>query len=102
MEQPDIIPIVNLDQFAFLVASWHTNKMQQLQQALAVPDDVEIAIDLDGSGVDTPLTAEQRVAFKAGLTLAVSLFSELPFLVTQDSAPEAEVAPQVQQEPTHE
>lgn len=102
MDNPEIVPINDIDQFAFLVANWHANRLGQLQQALAVPDEVEIACDFTGSGVDTPLTAEQRVAFKAGLIVAMDLFKELPFTVTPEPDAEESPATEQSQEPGQE
>lgn len=97
MDNNETLPITDLDQFAFLVANWHMNCIAQLHQALKVPDEVEIAYDLTGSGDDTPLTPEQREGFKVGLTVALSLFQDLPFTVTDMpvSSEGESVAPEV-------
>lgn len=76
----ETVPINSIDQFAMLVAHWHNNRMQQLVQALNVPDEVEISFQAE-SGEDFALTPEQREGFLAGLAMAKSLFAELPFVV---------------------
>lgn len=92
MQAPEqTVAITSVDHFALLVARWHANRVNQLKQSMAVPDEVEVAFDLTGEGEDTALTPEQREGFKVGLTLALSLFGELPFTVTAEPAvPESE------------
>ena len=75
----ETVPIESIDQFAMLVAHWHGNRLKQLEQALTVPDDVEIAFQ-DESGEDVALSPEQRKGFLVGLAMAKSLFAELPFV----------------------
>jgi hypothetical protein len=53
---------------------------EQLEQALNVPDGVEISFQ-DQKGEDFTLTPEQRKGFLAGLAMAKSLFIELPFVI---------------------
>ena len=76
----ETVPINSIDQFAMLVAHWHNNRMEQLAQALNVPDEVEISFQNE-SGEDVALSPEQRKGFLAGLAMAKSLFAELPFVV---------------------
>ena len=76
----ETVLIDSIDHFAMLVAYWHNNRMQQLVQALNVPDEVEISFQ-DESGEDVTLSPEQRKGFLAGLAMAKSLFAELPFVV---------------------
>lgn len=81
------IEITSIDNFAQLLASWHANRLNQLEQAMNVPDDVAIEFT-DENGEVVTLTAEQRAGFKAGMTIAKSLFEELPFVFSQEDAPE--------------
>ena len=86
MSEPTI-EITSIDSFAQLLASWHANRLNQLEQAMNVPDDVAIEFT-DENGEVVTLTAEQRAGFKAGMTIAKSLFEELPFVFSQEDAPE--------------
>ena len=81
------IEITSIDNFAQLLASWHATRLNQLEQAMNVPDDVAIEFT-DENGEVVTLTAEQRAGFKAGLTIAKSLFVDLPFVFSQEDASE--------------
>lgn len=71
----------SVDEFAACITFWHTNRISQLKQALETPDTVAIIVQDDKSGEDVELTPDQRVGFKAGLLVALSLFEDLPFAV---------------------
>jgi hypothetical protein len=81
----ELIEITSIPQFAAMVAGWHTNIVGQLNQGLAVPDDVEISIGLKPGEDDTVLTEEMRIGFKAGLVMALSIIQDLPFEGIADS-----------------
>lgn len=93
----ETIEIKTADQFAQLIAYWHSNRMSQLSQMQQLPADVEICQPGE-NGEDVPMTPEQREGFMAGLIVAKALFADLPFTAMPEEeakAPaeaEAEVA----------
>lgn len=78
-ETPLTIQIETMDQLAHLVGAWHENVIMQLEQAMLVPDSVEISFTDPDTGTDVALTPEQRRGFLAGLTMAKAIFDKLPF-----------------------
>lgn len=86
----EMVPIDSVPQFAALVANWHGNVVAQLEQGLAVPDDVSISMGIIDGEPEVELTEEMRVGFKAGLVMALSLFESLPFGAIEEAAQPAD------------
>lgn len=93
----ETITINTPDQFAALIAHWHTNRMAQLSHMIQVPDEVELSLPGE-NGEDVPMNPEQREAFKSGLIVAKALFAELPFESIPVEEAQAPAEGEVQQE----
>lgn len=83
----ELVEVTSIPQFAAMVAAWHHNVVGQLNQGLAVPDDVSIHLTLIGDTDEVELNSDQRLGFKAGLVMALALLSELPFQGIADPVP---------------
>lgn len=79
-----VVTIESVDQFAAYFIHWHSNRRAQLQQVLNAPDDMEILFKDGENGEETPLTAEDRRGFRAGITVAIDILGKLPFVVTPE------------------
>lgn len=74
-------PIESVEDMGNLVLRWFQNRHQQISQLLNVPDhDSQEVTDLD-TGEVFILEGEKLKAFKMGLAVAQSRFSEPPFQV---------------------
>ena len=83
-EQPttQTVPIDSIDQFAYLVASWHENAVATLKHLAQVPEGMEVAIE----GQDNfKLEGEARRGFVLGLELALNFVGTLPFSASHES-----------------
>lgn len=67
-----------VDQVVYHMANWHHNRMGQLIHALNVPSDVPVEVTEHESGEVFVLNEEQMVGFRAGLSIAKSIFEEFP------------------------
>lgn len=93
---PDVLVIDSIDAFASLMASWHHNRVSQLQMALDAPDDIEVQFSLAEGEPEITMNADHLAGFKAGLVLALNLFGKLPFDAIPDETPDsAGVEPEV-------
>lgn len=73
--------IENLDQFAFLISSWHGQNMRQLNHMTTVPSGQSVTLQLSPDDVpeDVSLEGDLLKGFKAGIIVAMNIFAELPF-----------------------
>lgn len=83
----ELVEITSIPQFAGMVAAWHANICGQIDMGIQVPDDVVIAVGLKSGEPEVDLNADQRLGFKAGLIMALSLIQELPFQGILDEVP---------------
>lgn len=75
----EMVEVTSIPQFAAMVEAWHENVCAQLNQGINVPDDVVIAFGIFDGAPEVDLNEDQRLGFKAGLVMALSLFEQLPF-----------------------
>lgn len=76
------VPIESIDQFAALVATWHSNAVATVKHLINSPEGIEIVIE-----GEAPLTLEgdtQR-GFKVGLELALNFLGTLPFAAEHEA-----------------
>ena len=89
-EHAETVELNDLDGFVRHLVLWHTNRVQQLDQLMDVPEGVEIRFTVDGEEV--VLAQENRKAFIAGMVVAKDLLGELPFtLMMEEDTAEAQV-----------
>ena len=88
---PENIQIAGLDQFGFFLSQWHQKQVSQLKQLEQIPDGFAVSVDDEP---EVALTGDLRKGFLMGITVALSLFQNLPFMV-QTEEPEAANEPQV-------
>lgn len=85
----ETLEVTHLDQFMHLLVHWHENRMAQLAQIHEIPSDVEILVP-DASGNDINLTEDQRIGFRAGISVARSLLQDLPFTMSETEPAQVE------------
>lgn len=74
----------DLDQFVRLLSGWHSQRVAELEALLSIPEGIEVAID-DGEHI--LLEGATRLAFIAGVTVALMKLGELPFVAETENAP---------------
>lgn len=78
METKDpIITMSDIDQFAYLLAKWHKEKVKVLEHVLDVPE--ETVLNLNGTEIT--LSGDVLAGFQAGLSVALMELGNLPFVV---------------------
>jgi uncharacterized protein involved in propanediol utilization len=85
------IPLETADQVVFHMLGWHQNRMGQLLHAMNVPPEIPVEVTDHDTGEIITLNAEQMVGFRAGISIAVSLFQQFPIQMTEaeeEPAPE--------------
>lgn len=85
-EQTDTVELNDLDDFVRHLMVWHSNRVDQLNQLMEVPEGVEIRFTVDGEEV--VLAQENRKAFIAGMVVAKDLLGELPFTLMMEEETE--------------
>lgn len=77
-EQQQPIPLETADQVVYHMASWHNNRMGQLLHAMNCPPEIPVEVTDHKTGETFELNQEQMVGFRAGLSIAVSIFQQFP------------------------
>ena len=72
------IPLETADQVVYHMASWHNNRMGQLLHAMNCPPEIPVEVTDHKTGETFELNQEQMVGFRAGLSIAVSIFQQFP------------------------
>lgn len=72
-----IITMSDIDQFAYLLAKWHKEKVKVLEHVLDVPE--ETVLNLNGTEIT--LSGDVLAGFQAGLSVALMELGNLPFVV---------------------
>lgn len=85
------IPLETADQVVFHMLGWHQNRMGQLLHAMNVPSEIPVEVTDHKTGEIITLNEEQMIGFRAGVSIAVSLFQQFPIQMT---AAEEEPAPE--------
>lgn len=97
-EQQQPIPLETADQVVYHMASWHNNRMGQLLHAMNCPPEIPVEVTDHKTGEVFELNQEQMVGFRAGLSIAVSIFQQFPIQVIPAEQPEAPAAPEAEGE----
>lgn len=81
VNQPDIVPLNSIDDFALLVIAWQQNVLAQLKQLYDIPEGTPVDVVLEETAPEEELVLEGNTlkGFKTGLATAISLFKQLPF-----------------------
>ena len=92
-EQQQPIPLETADQVVYHMASWHNNRMGQLLHAMNCPPEIPVEVTDHKTGETFELNQEQMVGFRAGLSIAVSIFQQFPIQMipaeqSEEPAPE--------------
>ena len=95
-EQQQPIPLETADQVVYHMASWHNNRMGQLLHAMNCPPEIPVEVTDHKTGEVFELNQEQMVGFRAGLSIAVSIFQQFPIQLIPAEEPEAPAAPEVE------
>ena len=89
-EQQQPIPLETADQVVYHMASWHNNRMGQLLHAMNCPPEIPVEVTDHKTGEVFELNQEQMVGFRAGLSIAVSIFQQFPIQMIPADEPAAE------------
>ena len=87
-QQP--IMLETADQVVYHMASWHNNRMGQLMHAMNCPPEIPVEVTDHKTGETFELNQEQMVGFRAGLSIAVSIFQQFPIQMIPADEPAAE------------
>ena len=77
-EPQEPIPLETADQVVYHMANWHNNRMGQLLHAMNCPPEIPVEVTDHKTGESFELNQEQMVGFRAGLSIAVSIFQQFP------------------------
>ena len=85
--KPEMVIFSNIDMFAAHLVAWHARKIAEVQHFLTVPPGIELTVNINGEEQVVKLEGDALVAFKGGITTALSMFEQLPFAaVPMDAA----------------
>lgn len=90
-EQQPII-LETADQVVFHMAHWHNNRMGQLLHALDCPPEIPVEVTDHKTGETFELNQEQMVGFRAGLSVAQSIFEQFPIQMIPTEQPDTSEA----------
>lgn len=89
-EEQQSIPLETADQVVYLMLNWHNNRMGQLLHAMNCPPEIPVEVTDHKTGESFELNQEQMVGFRAGLSIAVSIFQQFPIQMIPADEPAAE------------
>ena len=95
-EEQQLIPLETADQVVYHMASWHNNRMGQLLHAMNCPPEIPVEVTDHKTGETFELNQEQMVGFRAGLSIAVSIFQQFPIqmIPAEQSGAAEDVSPE--------
>ena len=99
-EEQQLIPLETADQVVYHMASWHNNRMGQLMHAMNCPPEIPVEVTDHKTGETFELNQEQMVGFRAGLSIAVSIFQQFP--IQMIPAEQSDAAEDVSSEEVHD
>lgn len=99
-EEQQPIPLETADQVVYHMASWHNNRMGQLLHAMNCPPEIPVEVTDHKTGETFELNQEQMVGFRAGLSIAVSIFQQFP--IQMIPAEQSDAAEDVSSEEGHD
>lgn len=90
--KPEMVIFNNIDVFAAHLVAWHARKVAQLQHFLSIPAGTAFTVNINGEEQEVKLEGDTLVAFKGGITTALSMFEQLPFAAVPMDAENSEPA----------
>ena len=91
---PDMLETV--DQVVYHMAYWHHNRMGQLVHAMNVPTEIPVEVTDHQTGEVIILNEEQMIGFRAGLSIAKSIFEQFPIQMIPAEQAEESAVPEVE------
>lgn len=86
-EQPDTVPVSDLDQFVRHLVAWHQTKVAELEHMLKIPQGIEVTFNEEGPQI---LKDDLHKGFLIGLSLGLMELGQLPFVFeTEEVEPPA-------------
>ena len=90
------IPLETTDQVVFHMLGWHQNRMGQLLHAMNVPPEIPVEVTDHQTGEVIVLNEEQMIGFRAGLSIAKSIFEQFPIQMIPAEQAEEPTAPELE------
>ena len=90
-EQQPII-LETTDQVVYHMAHWHNNRMGQLLHAMNCPPEIPVEVTDHKTGEIIVLNEEQMIGFRAGLSIAKSIFEQFPIQMIPAEQPDTSEA----------
>jgi hypothetical protein len=88
-EKQSTIQVNNVDHFAAILSSWHSNRVKTLEHMFQIPDGTQVEVkNQDGTTEQHVITGDVLTGFKLGLNLSLMELGTLPFVVETSQAPE--------------
>ena len=88
--EPAPVMLETADQVVYHMAHWHNNRMGQLVHAMNVPPEIPVEVTDQKTGEVIVLNEEQMIGFRAGLSIAKSIFEQFPIQMIPADEPAAE------------
>ena len=91
---PEVVRMDNVDLFAAHLVAWHSRKMAILEHMLKITAGTELTVNIEGDEQKVILQGDALVAFRGGLTTALTELGTLPFTsIPMDEAPDLSLVP---------
>ena len=98
MAEPAPVMLENADQVVYHMAHWHNNRMGQLVHAMNVPPEIPVEVTDHQTGEVIVLNEEQMIGFRAGLSIAKSIFEQFPIQMIPAEQAEEPAAPETEEQ----
>ena len=98
--EPAPVMLETADQVVYHMAHWHNNRMGQLVHAMNVPPEIPVEVTDHKTGEIIVLNEEQMIGFRAGLSIAKSIFEQFP--IQMISAEQSDAAEDGSSEEVHD
>lgn len=82
-DQPNTVPMSDLDQFVRHLVAWHQTKIAELEHMLQIPQGIEVTFNNESPII---LKDDLHKGFLMGLSLGLMELGHLPFVVETEDA----------------
>ena len=96
--EPAPVMLETADQVVYHMAHWHNNRMGQLVHAMNVPPEIPVEVTDHKTGEIIVLNEEQMIGFRAGLSIAKSIFEQFPIQMIPAEQAEETFTPETEEQ----
>jgi hypothetical protein len=84
-DEQGLIKVNDLDSFVLMITAWHTANADMLRKMSTIPGDGGLTVEYEGKPHE--LKGDLHKGFLMGITTALGMFGQLPFVELEEEVP---------------